>query len=67
MIRTNVPAFKLETSESDQTITHINGLPIPPFTFHFVTKLELGTVLLFTPTESDILRLNDSDRVHVES
>lgn len=67
MLRTNVAAFKLETSETDQTITHINGLPVPPFTFHFVTKLALGTVLLYTPDESDILRLNDSDRVHVEA
>lgn len=65
MIRINVPAFKLETSSSEQTITHLNGLPIPPITFKQVTQLGLSTVLVYPVDGSDAVALAESSRVHL--
>lgn len=67
MLRMNVPAFKLETLDHTQTITHVNGSAIRPVTFKDVTVLGLGTVLVYPIDSNQILSLSDSDRVHVES
>lgn len=66
MLRTNVPAFKLETLSRAQTITHVNGCQIAPVSFKDVTVLGLGTVLIYS-VDGSVLALKDSDRVHVES
>jgi len=65
MIRINVPAFKLETSSSEQTITHLDGFPIEPVTFKNVTSLGLGTVLVYPVDGGDAVVLKESSRVHL--
>ena len=67
MLRTNVPVFKLESSTTEQTITHLNGLPIDPITFKVVTDLGLSTVLVYPVDGSAVVALAESSRVHVES